>query len=107
MKRPIQVGDRVSGEWVDTSGVKKIRGVYMEQMPSGFAAVSTKEGTFLVAPSSMRRLVKRKDTRRRWWVNVYPNDVTTHGSPGGAESAAESDRISCVEVVEVRKKKNG
>lgn len=117
MKRPIQVGDKVSAEWFQFTSstftaslkLKKVVGEFMGLDDAGFAKVGNKNEVRLCSPKSLRRLIPKKDTRRRWWINLYEGSLdvdAAYTSKEKADKYASLHRISCVEVVEVRKKKN-
>lgn len=52
------------------------------------------------------RKLKPKKEPRRFWVNVYPGDDVRNVWPTKelADHASVSDRLECIEVVEVKKK---
>ena len=47
----------------------------------------------------------KKKPRRRFFLNVYRDSVTAHLTEEKAERWKYVDRIECIEVVEVRRKK--
>lgn len=55
-----------------------------------------------VWPSQCKRLVKTK--LREWWLNIYPvGDPVLHLTRHGADENAQSARVDCILVREVKK----
>lgn len=112
MRNPIKVGERVAVYY----GSGRVVGEVEKEYPSGaleikFDHCSSRRSAH---PKQCRRLVKKKDSRRRFWINIYPPgnfigyrsaEYSTYNTKETADGAAGRSRIECIEVIEVIKKK--
>jgi hypothetical protein len=110
--KELKIGDRVAAYCISrsTGVVEKISDegsltIRLDRLP---------QGTVYVHPKQCR-LLKKIEPRRRFWINVYVKHpilqerILEYARPSlskeTADHWADSGRIECIEVVEVRKKK--
>lgn len=95
-----QVGERVAAY---ENGERYIALIHAIKGPAYY--INFREAKFLVHEKQIRRLQPKKPLRTFWIHEDYRGGVDVYRGIHGPESCENSNTIKCIEVREVRKKK--